>query len=56
MNGSGPVFFWRIMFNRKYWNVPLAIVAFSYGPINDLITYRELYVFGLRLAYWTVIR
>lgn len=42
------------MFSIKYLMIPLAIIK-SRRPtsVNSYIDSRELYVFGIRLAYWT---
>lgn len=40
------------MFNWRYMLIPVSVVLFHRGCGS--LQFRELMVFGVRLAYWTV--
>lgn len=41
------------MFNYKFALVPLSIVRMYRMEGSTILHYRVLYLFGIRLAYWT---
>lgn len=42
---------WKRVFRLKFVLVPLAITTYSYP---NSLTYREVFVFGIRIIVWSV--
>lgn len=47
--------YWRSIFRFKFMFVPLAVVNFTYIGSGQAKVYKEVFVFGLRIASFSVI-
>lgn len=43
----------RDFFDYRHMLTPIAVLRLQRGTGTGIIEYRVLYIFGLRVAYWT---